>query len=113
MHTDKRLVTRLPLESLWNGEGPLAASKRRELTAEDIRAMLRQGAISFVVADCGLPLVWVAPANCYDFWKREVQPHLCGEAKAHLDDYPGGCFHSASEWQVGTSGQVVVLEKHH
>jgi len=113
MHTDKRLVTGLPLESLWNEDGLLDASKRRELTAENIRALLRLGAISFVVADCGLPLVWTAPVDCYDFWKGEVQPHLYDEAKPHLDDYPDGYFYFAREWQVGASQSVVVLEKHH
>ena len=113
MDTDKRLVIRLPLESLWNGDGPLDASRRRDLTAEDIKALLRLGAVSFVVADCGLPLVWTAPAEGYDFWKGEIQPHLYDEAKPHLDDYPGGYFYSASEWQVGASQSVVVLEEHH
>lgn len=106
-------MTVLPLESLWNEEGPLDAFKRRELSAEDIKAVLRLGTTPFVVADCGLPLVWVAPADCYDLWKREIQPHLYDEAKPYLDDYPSEYFYFAYEWQVSACGRVVVLEKSH
>ena len=73
------------------------ARRGSELTAADIRAMLRSGTVRFVVADCGRPLSWVAPADCYDFWKRQVQPHLYDKAKPYLDDYPSGYFYFAHE----------------
>jgi hypothetical protein len=86
----------------------------RWMTVDHIACLLRFGQVQFVVADVGLPFLWIPLGNCYDFWKREVQPHLVApESKVSLDDYPGGYCYLASEWSNRDGAPTIVCERHH
>lgn len=109
-----KVVTRLPLAELWGDDGFTTTSRTRSLTADDITCMLRSGRVHFVVADIGAIPRWVPLVDCYDFWKREVQPHLAmPEAGASLNDFPGGYCYFAAEWSSRDGVSVVVFEMHH
>jgi len=110
----KRIVTGLPLRALWDSAGrDVPATRGRLLGREAIGGLLRAGTVSFVVADVGQPLRWIAPGERYAFWKRELQPHLCEGEIGTREDYPGEYFYFATEWRLHTGDPVVVLEKEH
>src|SRR5689334_14436009 len=109
-----RIVGRTPLVELWDDTGSVSATRGRDLSANDIRELLRKGTIRFVAANVGAPLWWVPQAECFSFWKSELQPHLADpDGEWDLDDYPRGYCYLASEWQMEDGTPVVVLECHH
>jgi hypothetical protein len=71
----QRVVTRMPLAELWDGASSLAVSRLRDLTAEDVHALLCAGQVQLVIAEIGAPLRGVPVGKCFAFWKAEVQPH--------------------------------------
>lgn len=113
MRASDRTITTLPLTELFDERGPVEAARRRDLTANDIRDLLRAGPLRFVVANCGSRLVWVAESERFAFWKAEVRPHLTDASEARLDDFPGGYFYFASEWLPASGSPIVLLEMHH
>lgn len=110
--TDRKIMT-LPLAELFDERGTVAAVRGRDLTADDIRDLLRAGPVRFVVANCGHRPAWVSESERFAFWKAEVQPHLSDTAEARLDEFPGGYFYFASEWLPASGSPVVLLEMHH
>jgi hypothetical protein len=110
-----RLVTSLPLGQLWNSEGEFQHARRLGfLGRQAIAQLLRDGPVLFVVADVGLPLGWIEPGDCYEYWKSEVRPHLAEpDAAIDLTAFPSGYAYIARSWTLGVPPPVVVLEKHH
>ena len=109
------IVTRLPLEQLWRDDGFTSSSRGEPLGLEGITALLRIGAVSFVVVDVGLAPRWIPLKECFDFWKRDgrsnlVQPH----AKVLLDKFLSGHFYRAYRWTAENQSEpIIVLEKYH
>lgn len=108
-----KLVHRLPLAKLWDDAGPVAAARRRDLTAADIRDLLRAGSVRFVMANIGKPLQWVPASECYQFWKAEVQSMFANPDGAFLDDYSGGYCYFALHWEPAEGPPVVLLSVAH
>ena len=114
MDTSTKLVTRLPLVELWLENGSKTTSRLRWLNQEEIDNILRAGPVQFVVADIGLIPTWIPLTICYDFWKKELKPHLAPpEIQATLDDFPRGYCYFASEWENPDGPPIVVCEKNH
>jgi hypothetical protein len=109
----QRSVASMPLAELWDDAGPVVARRGRDLTAQDIRGLLRAGRVQFVVADIGAPLRWVRESECFAIWKSEVEPHLAVPAGADLGEFPGEYCYFASEWISSGDTPVVLLERHH
>jgi hypothetical protein len=109
----QRVVTRLPLADLWDDAGSVRAAAVRDLTADDIRGLLRDGPVRFVVADLGAPLRWVSAAECFPFWKAEVRSRVANPAGADLQEYPGGWCFFASEWGPVEGPPIVLLAVAH
>ena len=110
-----KVVTQMPLTELWRDDGFTTTSRVRWLTADDIRSLLRTERVQFVVADVGVSPRWIPLGECYDFWRKEAQPHLAApESSLSLDDFPDGYCYFAWEWsnRHGTA-PIVVCEKHH
>ena len=106
-----KVVITIPLHELWRNDGSVTSPRGKWLTEDDIQGLLRLGPVHFVVADVGLPLSWVQPKDCHNFWNEEVKPHLAPpNSRFFLDDYPGGYCYIASAWN---KGEIVVLEMHH
>ena len=81
---------------------------------QDIRNLLRSAPIQFVVVNVGVAPRWIPLKECFVFWKSEVQPHLPGETRAILDQFPGEYCYFASLWDGGDAATpLVVLEKAH
>lgn len=113
MDPSLRVVMRIPMEELWDTEGDSAAARRRSLGGIDIAAMLRQGVVRFVVADCGEPMRWIPPSRCYEFWKSEVKPRIVETATFDQAEFPGAYCYAASEWNDGRATPLVLLEMYH
>ena len=114
MRPSARIITELPLRELFDENGRVEAVRRRELSADDIRELLRAGSVHFVVAACGSKPIWVAQSELYAFWKSEALPHLANPAEgADLNKFPGGYCYFASQWLLPEGTSVVVLEVCH
>jgi hypothetical protein len=103
-------VTRLPPSELWNASGPVSAQLRREeLTAEDIKDLLRAGPVQFVEIVISEVPNWVPIDDRFEFWKQRLQPLLTQwgpEKRILADELP---VYVASEWAVdGIAFPVVV-----
>lgn len=108
----EHVIYRLPLSQL---PPPLATAKRlRDLTADDVRELLRAGPARFAVAMMLSPFRVVPERECYEFWKSEVQPHLVSDPDggAALDDFPDGYCYFASEWSDDGSPIVLLSAAH-
>ena len=114
MQEHPRVVTHLPLDTLWDQNGrETPAVKQRALTGQDIKDLLRAGGVRFVVADGGYPLRWIAHHEVFTFWKHEVQPHLYDETRLYLADYPNEYFYWPSEWRSHSGETIILLERAH
>ena len=115
MEREKRVITKLPLEELWSAAADFPDARRlRYLDREELTQLLREGPVWFVVANVGHRPVWVELDQCFDFWKREVKPHLASPGiRIYLDQYPGEYAYSARRWSTHLTNPVVVLEKMH
>ena len=116
MRPDQRVVVSLPLTEIWDSTGPIAATRGRQLSTDDITQLLRAGPIQFVVADSG-PLRWIPTDAVYDFWKRDAKHHILPPGhSAALEEFPGEYFYVATEWvraAARPAEPLVVLERHH
>lgn len=110
-----RIVTRIPLDTLWDEEGEVAATRSRSLSQSDLTEMLRKYPVEFYVADMGHSLRRVEVHKCYSFWKSEVKAHLVNDpdGKIILENYPGEYAYLASEWSGEIQVPIVLLEKRH
>ncbi len=113
MEWSQRIITG-SLQSLWDDGGPLAAVWSRDLTVPLLRELLRQGPVRFMVADAGRKPRWVPEADCFDFWKGEVRPHLAEPDRgAYLESFPGEYCYFAAEWRDPDGSPIVVLHLCH
>ena len=111
IETTKKLVS-WPSDELGALLG--GAEKQRDLTTEDVQALLRLGPVRFVVANIGQPLRFVAPEDCFTFWKEEVRQRVVDtDGLFYLDDFEGGCCYHASAWDDGGDSALVVLVMSH
>ena len=110
----ERIVTTIPLQSIWTDEAQLDASRERYLTAADVTEMLKVHPVEFIVADVGAPLKRIPVAKCYEFWKSEVKRHLLDpHGKLDRSKLPDEYGYLASEWSGRLEVPIVLLEKIH
>jgi hypothetical protein len=114
MKPEERIVTHTPMNELWNGLGALAAKRGRELAMEDVRELVHQGEVRFVIADPGRALVWVDSGESYNFWKAELRErilHPSGQGW-QVGRFLDGYAYRASEW-LEEGAPIVLLERMH
>ncbi len=110
----ERIVTTIPLESIWTDEEKIDASRERYLTSTDLTEMLKTHPVEFMVADLGAPLKRIPVDKCYEFWESEVERRLLSAHgkvdRSRLRDEYG---YLASEWSGRVAVPIVLLEKIH
>jgi hypothetical protein len=109
----RRIVTQLPLRGLWQDSGPISAWRSRQLSSSELRDLLRDGPVQFVVADVGVKLRWIDLEDCYRFWMNEVKHHLAEpEEQINSNVMSELYFYAASEWESQEpNSPIVVLER--
>lgn len=105
------VTTKLPLSRLVTPGGD--ATRVGDIGGDAVRNLLRQGTVRFVVADVGSDLRWLPEAECFDVWKREVQPHLAEPSQqVHVEQFPNEYAYFGSRWDDG-SAPIILLAKAH
>jgi hypothetical protein len=114
MEQTERVVIATPLVELWDDNGPLPATRKQDLDVNDLRELIEQGPVRFVVAEVGLPLRWVSDEDRFAFWKDEVRPHLAHPGQGHWHEtFPDSYCYFASKWTDESDVPIVVLERSH
>jgi hypothetical protein len=115
VHPKLKIVTQLPLRGLWADSGPVKASRRRPLSSTDVRDLLLETAVQFVVVEVGQKPRWIDLDDCYRFWMDEVQHRVTDPDSKLLSDQIVGVYsYGASEWQSEEiTTPIVVLELGH
>lgn len=114
MEVSRRIISKLPLQELWDERGPVDGERLRYLNSSAIRDLLRQGAVRFVIADIGAEPAWIPESCCFDFWKQDVQRHLADpEQRVNLAEFPDDFCYFASEWSAPIGTAIIVLERCH
>ncbi len=67
MNADHRIVTKMPLDELWDASEALAHERVRNLDRSSLTELLWVGPVKFVVADCGIKLRWIPTHQRFDF----------------------------------------------
>lgn len=109
----QKVVTSTPVTELWSDKGVVPGQRGSHLTQDDMKRLLRQGPVQFVIADVGHPFEWIPPEVCFGFWKNELQAHLFDGDAFHFENYPGEYCYVALRWNNSSPIPIVVLEKHH
>ena len=110
----EKIVTTIPLESIWTDEENVEASRERYLTPNELTEMLKIQPVEFIVADLGAPLKRIPVEKCCEFWESDVRRHLLSPHRkvdrSRLRDEYG---YLASEWSGAIGVPIVLLEKIH
>jgi hypothetical protein len=111
MKPSQRIITQLSVTELWDESGTVPATRLGDLSTSDIRELLRSGRIHFLVMDVGAKPHWVPEAECFIFWKTEVQPHLAEpDQRVYLEEYPDEYCYFASHWSPASGTPIVELK---
>jgi kynurenine formamidase len=114
MNFSDKIVSTIPLQNLWTQENQIEAQRISYLTKDKLKELLKKGRVKFVVADVGQNLKWIDEAECFSFWKSEVEKHLADNInKIDLDIFPDNYAYIASEWTANKETPIVLLEKAH
>jgi hypothetical protein len=114
MKLSDKIVTDIPLETIWTDEEQLQASRESYLTDLEVHQLLKSSTIQFIVADPGQKLKWVDINDCFRFWKTEVSKHLANDFnEIELDTFPDNYAYLASRWTAENKPPIIVLEKYH
>jgi hypothetical protein len=106
-----RVITKLPLKSLETFRG--IANWIRDIGLEDIRNLLRNGVVRFIVADIGPNWnVWRNPIAFRDRRRKSAGILPNHSSDCALEDWQGEYLYTASEWNDGGS-PIVLLTKQH
>jgi hypothetical protein len=114
--TSDRIITSLPLREVWDETGVVVATEPEgDLSAHEIRRLLRLGPLHFVVADVGKPPRWVPLEEAFAFWRSEVHPRLADPSANTFDPslLPDARCYLATRWRWGGGTPLVVLRAFH
>ncbi len=113
MTFSQKIVSQTPLRHLWTDAGEIKASRQRYLNRAELKELVTQQAVTFVIASIGSKLSWIHEDACYDFWTADVKRHIPEEAEFLLDDFPGHYAYVASEWTYDSGKRIILLETFH
>ena len=113
MDISNKIVREIPLAHLWTNEKELGAKRQETLAPPQVKELLRNGPVQFVIADVGAKLDWLSLEDCFNFFKS-VKDHVIEDPNMILlskfeDDYA----YLASKWELENHPPIVLLEKYH
>lgn len=80
----------------------LCLDQLRELSSTDIKELLQNTIVIFIVANIGSPLEWIIETESVNFWKNKVEMRLVEPSQTerfYLEDFPEEYCYLASEWK--------------
>ena len=114
MHPSNKIVTELPLSSIWNSTEELDATRISYLTKEEIIEILREKPVKLVIASIGEKPEWIDSPDLFNFWKEFLSPQLVSNQHSFsLDDFPGNYAFVASLWECQKHPVIILFEKYH
>jgi hypothetical protein len=94
--------------NLWDKFHNLLGLRKEALGKEQIREMLKGGAVQFAEGNLYLHIRWIPLNQTYDYWKAEVIPHLMEPTQQYYtDELPDEYGYHASKWEL--DGEVIVF----
>ena len=110
----QRIVTKIPLDELWNDSAMLAYERQEYLTERQVQDLVFKGDIAVAEASCGLKLSWVSPNSALEFFKKKVKGHIVDDTdRIILTDYEDEWCYLASVWVDANGQKVILLETYH
>ena len=103
----------MPLTELWDERGTLSNERLRILDQNNLVELLRAGPLQFVVADCGLKLIWIPTQQRFEFWKTVKSQIADASRPIYREQFPNETAYIASEWRGHAGECLILLEKHH
>ncbi|WP_210519860.1 hypothetical protein [Hymenobacter terricola] len=114
MNIADKVVTKIPLETIWTDKGELFVKRISYLRAKDVAQLLKNATVQFVVADVGYNLKWIDASQCFDFWKKEAKQHIADNAdEIDLESFVDNYAYVASQWEGQDETSIIMLEKFH
>jgi hypothetical protein len=113
MDSRDRIVTAMPLRTLWDNSGPIAARFIEHVDVNRARELISSGPPAIVVANVGYPLRWISPDETFSFWKTEARPRIADPTGFELADFPDEYAYVASVWEALGGRLILMLETHH
>lgn len=107
------MVTKLPLDELWDESGTLSEGRIRTLDQNNLAQLLRAKPVQFVVVDIGRKPNWIPIQDRFDFWKTVRPQILDSPGPIYLEHFPSNTAYAASEWRGRAGECLILLEKHH
>lgn len=108
-----KIVTTIPLNILWTNDTEVQAERSTYLSPNDIRSLLKESPVQFIVADVGHKLKWIDDDQCFDFWKAEKNHIAENPGQVNLEDFIDNYAYIASRWTGEQDIPIVLLEKVH
>ncbi|WP_290789688.1 hypothetical protein [Flavihumibacter sp. UBA7668] len=114
MNPSHKIVTELPLSSIWNSTEELDATRISYLTKEEIIEILREKPVKLVIASIGEKPEWIDSADQFKIWNKTLSPRLVSNQHTFsLDDFPGNYGFLASLWEYQKYSAIILFEKYH
>lgn len=113
MKFSKKIVSQTPIKRLWTDAGEVNASRQKYLNRAELKELVAQQPLTFVIATIGSKLSWIHEDACYDFWNTDVEKHIPEEEEFSLEDFPGHYAYVPSEWIDESGKRIILLETHH
>ncbi len=114
MDISLKVVTEIPLVELWTHEGFIEARRERYLVKNELKEMLKQSPVEFVIANVGDKLTWIPVGKCYENWTSKIKAQVTNDLdRFELEEFPSNFIYVASEWTGKIQTPIILLEKHH
>jgi len=114
MNNTEKIVTKIPLDNLWNDNEEIYASREKYLTEEGIKEIFKKSPVEFVIANVGDKLKWISYEKSFAFFKSKLKNRIANDINnIHLEDYEGNYVYVASEWSGEIEAPIILLEKMH
>lgn len=113
MNFCNKIVNEIPLKQIWNYEGFIDLKRIKYINLIEIKELLNQYPVEFVIADIGKKLKWISIENCYDHWVNEIKKHIAYDYDIiNIEEYPESYAFIASIWK-NEKQSIILLEKYH
>jgi len=108
-----KIVTSIPLNTLWTSETEVQAERTAYIRRNDIKLLLKDTPVQFIVADVGHKLRWIDSRQCFEFWKTEAAHVAENPERVDLENFVGNYAYVASRWSGQQDIPIILLEKVH